>query len=277
MGGVSKRIAVTGGAGALGGAVVRHLRDRADVIVVTRRPEAVPPGVEVRRADFDDIGPAAFAGAGAVLVVSTDHRDNDRRASQHAAAIAAAAEAGAGPLVYTSLVGCDGPPDLLNAAHRASEAALRASGVPWTSLRNNLYLEGLDGLQAAAAATGRHVSNAGGGGVSYVSRERCAQVAAEALLHPAQGVAEVHGPRVLDAVAVAALFTERLGRPIEPLLLGDDEYREHLLSTGAPPPLAAALVALGQAIRRGTYAGEPPSPGDPHHADRRGKGGGQLL
>ncbi|GIE36917.1 NAD(P)-dependent oxidoreductase [Actinoplanes italicus] len=257
MGGVSKRIAVTGGAGALGSAVVRQLRGRADVIVVTRRPEAVPPGVEVRPADFDDIGPEAFAGAGAVLVVSTDQRDNERRAAQHAAAIAAAAEAGAGHLVYTSLAGCDGPPDMLNAAHRASEAALRASGVPWTSLRNNLYLEGLDGLLAAAAATGRYVSNAGGGGVAYVSRDRCARVAAEALLQPARGVVEVHGPRVLNAAAVAALLSERLGRTIEPVLLDDREYGEHLLSTGAPPALVAALVALGQAIRDGVYAGAP--------------------
>jgi NAD(P)H dehydrogenase (quinone) len=255
MGGVSKRIAVTGGAGALGAAVVRRLRGRADVIVVTRRPEAVPPGVEVRRADFDDIGPAAFAGAEVALVVSTDHRDNSRRTAQHAAALAAAAAAGAGHLVYTSLVGCDGPPDMLNAAHRASEAALRATGVPWTSLRNNLYSEGLDGLRAAAAATGGHVSNAGGGAVSYVSRETCAEIAADALLHPARGVVEVHGPEPLDTVAVAALFSEQLGRTIEPVLLDDREYLEHLLSTGASPPLAAALVALGRAVRAGVYAG----------------------
>ncbi|WP_433790044.1 NAD(P)H-binding protein [Actinoplanes sp. CA-252034] len=254
---MGKRIAVTGGAGALGSAVVRRLRGRAELIVLTRRPETVPAGVEVRRADFDDIGPSAFAGADAALVVSTDHRDNRHRAAQHAAAVTAAAEAGVGHLVYTSLVGCDGPPDMLNAAHRATEASLRASGVPWTALRNNLYLEGLDGLQAAAAATGRHVSNAGGGAVSYVSRSRCAEFAAETLLGPARGVVEVHGPVPLDTVAVAALLSARLGRPVEPLLLDDEQYTEHLLSTSAPPPLAAALVALGRAVRAGVYTGPP--------------------
>ncbi|WP_177319633.1 NAD(P)H-binding protein [Actinoplanes philippinensis] len=252
---MSKRIAVTGAAGALGSAVVRRLRDRADVIAVTRRPDAVAPGVEVRRADFDDIGPAAFAGADAVLVVSTDHRDNGHRAAQHAAALTAAAAAGAGHLVYTSLVGCDGPPDLLNAAHRETEAALRTAGPPWTALRNNLYLEGLDGLRAAAAATGRHVSNAGAGAVSYVSRSRCAEIAAETLLGPARGVVEVHGPRPLDTAAVAALLSARLSGPVEPVLLDDERYADHLLSTGTPPALAAALVALGQAVRAGVYTG----------------------
>ncbi len=246
-----KRIAVTGGAGALGSAVVRHLRDRADVVVVTRRPEAAPAGVEVRRADFDDIGPEAFAGADAVLVVSTDHRDHERRAAQHTAAFTAAAEAGAGHLVYTSLTGCDGPPDLLNRAHRASEAALRASGVPWTALRNNLYLDGLDGLQAMAAATGRHVSNAGAGAVSYVTRDECARAAAGTLLGPARGVVDVHGPRPLDTVALAALFSERLGRPIEPVLMDDDEYGAHLRAMGLPQ----VLVTLGQAMRAGVYDG----------------------
>ena len=158
-------------------------------------------------------------------------------------------------MVYTSLVGCDGPPDLLNAAHRETEVVLRSTGVPWTALRNNLYLEGLADLQAAAAATGRHVSNAGDGAVSYVDRDRCAEVAASVLLQSAQGVVEVHGPRPLDTVAVASLFSERLGRPIEAVVLDDQQYREHLRSVGVTPRLAAALVALGQAMRAGVYAG----------------------
>ncbi|MDR6318074.1 NAD(P)H-binding protein [Actinoplanes couchii] len=245
-----KRIAVTGGAGALGAAVVQRLRDRADVIVVTRRPDVVPQDREVRRADFDSIEPAAFAGADAVLVVSTDERDGRKKAAQHAAAFTAAAAAGVKHLVYTSLVGCDGPPDLLNAAHRDSEAALRGTGVPWTALRNNLYFEGLDERQAT---TGRYVSNHGTGAVSYVDRDRCAEVAAATLLGEARGVVEVHGPRAWDAVAVAELFGQRLGREVIPVLLDDQEYRDHLLGTGAPAALAEALVALGQAVRAGVY------------------------
>ncbi|HWS39647.1 MAG TPA: NAD(P)H-binding protein [Actinoplanes sp.] len=208
--------------------------------------------MEVRRADFDDIGPDVFAGADAALVVSTDQRDGDRRAAQHAAAFAAAAEAGVGHLVYTSLVGCDGPPDLLNLAHRRSEQALRATGVPWTVLRNNLYLDGLDERQAA---DGRYVSNAGDGAVAYVSRERCAEVAASTLLGGARGVVDVHGPRALGTAAVAELFGARLGRQVVPVLLDDREYRDHLRSTGAPEPLVEALVELGRAVRAGVYRG----------------------
>ncbi|GAA2603173.1 SDR family oxidoreductase [Dactylosporangium fulvum] len=248
-------VAVTGGAGALGSAVVRHLYGKATPIVVTRRPEDVVDGAEVRRADFDDIDPSAFAGAERALIISTDHPDNVRRAAQHRAAIDAAVAAGVRHLVYTSLVGCDGPPDLLNAAHRETEAHLRASGVPWTAVRNNLYAEGLAGMQAAAAATGRHVTNTGDGAVAYVDRDHCAQVAATVLLGEPQGVVEVHGPRPLDAVALAALFSRRLGRPIEPVLLDDDAYRAHLLGAGTPPPLVTALIALGQAVRAGVYAG----------------------
>jgi len=38
-------------------------------------------------------------------------------------------------------------------------------------------------------------------------------------------------------------------------VLDDQQYREHLRSVGVTPRLAAALVALGQAMRAGVYAG----------------------
>ncbi|GGM43753.1 NAD(P)-dependent oxidoreductase [Dactylosporangium sucinum] len=246
-------MAVTGAAGALGGAVLRHLSGRAALVAVTRRPDAVA-AAQVRHADFDDIGPAAFAGVDAALVVSTDHRDNARRIAQHRAAIDAAVAAGVRHVVYTSLIGCDGPPDLLNAAHRETEAHLRATGVPWTALRNNLYTEGLETARAAAAATGRHVTNAGSGAVSYVDRDHCAAVAAGVLLGAPAGVVAVKGEVALDAAALAARFAAQLGRPVEPVLLDDDAYRAHLLAGGAPPGLAEALVLLGRAIRAGGYA-----------------------
>lgn len=258
-------VAVTGAAGALGSAVVRHLADRATVIAVTRRPSVVAASpdpsrrgtqtpIEVRQADFDDIGPSVFAGAAAALIVSTDHRDNSHRAAQHRAAIDAAVAAGVRHVVYTSLTGCDGPPDLLNAAHRETEAHLRACGAGWTALRNNLYTEGLAAAEAVTAATGRHVTNTGPGRVAYVDRDHCAAVAAGVLLGAPQGVVEVRGPVALDAAALAARFAAHLGRPVEPVLLDDDAYRAHLLAGGAPPGLAEALVLLGQAVRAGVYA-----------------------
>ena len=74
-------IALTGAAGDLGRLVAEHLLDRtdpADVILITRRPEAVADlvarGASVRAADFDapTTLATAFAGVDRLLIISAD-------------------------------------------------------------------------------------------------------------------------------------------------------------------------------------------------------------
>ncbi|WP_274010367.1 NmrA family NAD(P)-binding protein, partial [Escherichia coli] len=70
-------------------------------------------GVQVRAADFDDPQslPAAFAGVGRMLLISTDRLDRPGyRAEQHGRAIAAAEQAGVGHVVYTSMPKPDNSP-----------------------------------------------------------------------------------------------------------------------------------------------------------------------
>ncbi|MET1073824.1 MAG: NAD(P)H-binding protein [Umezawaea sp.] len=242
-------IALTGGSGVLGRHVARML-DRRDVVVLTRTPAG-----KQRFADFDDVDslPAAFAGVDRLLLISTNVPDPARRAGQHKAAIDAAVSAGVGHVVYTSLVGCDGPPDLLHGTHRETEAHLRASGLAWTVLRNNIYAEGL-----IPPATGRYVTNAADGAVAYVARRDCAAAAAAVLNAPDDRhhgqVLDVTGPSALDAADVAATFSEVLGRRVEPVHLDDGRYLAHLVDAGTPEPLARALVLFGRTIRSGSYA-----------------------
>ena len=113
-------IFVTGASGHLGRAIVDHLLAKgvaaSRIIAGTRNPDKLADlaakGVTVRKADFDD--PAglekAFAGAGTVLVISTDALDGaGTRLRQHKTAIAAAAKAGAKRIAYTSLPECPIP------------------------------------------------------------------------------------------------------------------------------------------------------------------------
>ncbi|EXG81884.1 NAD(P)H-binding protein [Cryptosporangium arvum] len=255
-------VGVTGAGGALGRAVVRRLAGRVPVVALTRHPErrAAAEGLLVREADFDRPRTlaAAFAGLDRLLVISTDARSNDTRTAQHAAALDAAAAAGVGHVVYTSLVGAGGPPEFLNAAHTATEARLKADFATWTILRNNLYLDGLD----AAAPGGVYVTNSGSGAVAYVTREDCAAAAAEVLAAPddryAGRVLEVNGPAALDANGVAALLSERTGAPVTARVLEDDDYRAHLTGAGLPEGMITALITLGRAIRAGRYASTRP-------------------
>jgi NAD(P)H dehydrogenase (quinone) len=112
---MSDTILVTGASGKLGRAVISHLLDSRGVapgriVAGSRNPAGLADlaarGVVVRKVDFDDQPglEEAFAGAGTVLIVSTDMIDGaGTRLRQHRAAVAAAKRAGVERIAYTSL------------------------------------------------------------------------------------------------------------------------------------------------------------------------------
>src|ERR1700756_4489972 len=165
-------VIVTGAGGHLGRLVAEQLLQRLapeDVVLVTRRPEALREfrarGADVRYGDFDQ--PAslrpAFAGGRRMLLISTDVAKH--RVRQHRAAIDAAARAGVGHVVFTSIVNpVAHNPIGANAWEQGpTEAMLERSGLAWTVLRFGSFAE----LQLPPAATavqnGRLIGNAGDG------------------------------------------------------------------------------------------------------------------
>src|SRR5688572_4132794 len=179
-------VVVTGAGGQLGAAVVAELvaLRPGSVRALTRNPARVAvPGLDVRRADFDDpdglLG--AFDGADRLLLISTDRIGH--RVAQHRAAVAAAARAGVGHVFYTSAVNADDPanPAPVVPDHRATEEALAASGLPWTALRNGIYTETLLLAVRPAVAAGVYASNGGDGAISYVTRGDLASATAAVL------------------------------------------------------------------------------------------------
>ncbi len=156
-------IIVTGATGQLGRGIVEQLLARVppdQVGVSVRDPEKAGAfaarGVRVRRGDFAD--PAslkyAFEGATQVLIVSVDEL-GDAAVARHGAAIEAARAAGAQRILYTSHMGASPDSPFAAAAdHAATEALLRDSGVPFTSLRNGFYANTAMMLVGQALQTG---------------------------------------------------------------------------------------------------------------------------
>jgi NAD(P)H dehydrogenase (quinone) len=171
-------IAITGASGNLGRAVTARL-DPADVVLLTRTPENLQGA---RRADFDDPDSLteAFAGVDRLLLISA--HDLARREGQHKAAIDAAKAAGVSHVVYTSVVNpTEDNPAMVVPSHRATEEALRASGLAWTFLRNNIYADFQGPVVAQARESGRLFTSVGGGRIAFVAREDCAAAAAAVL------------------------------------------------------------------------------------------------
>ncbi|ROP38681.1 SDR family oxidoreductase [Saccharothrix texasensis] len=196
---------ITGATGHLGSLILRHTLARvpADRLAVSvRDPEkAEGLGVEVRPGDFD--GPLAdtFAGVETVLMVSVDGPD-EIRVRRHLDAVRAAVDAGVRHIVYTSVTDADTSPLALARVHKATEEAIRATGVPFTFLRNGMYHENY-----LPHGPGPIVSATGDGRIASASRDDLALAAAVVLTTPGHenAVYELTGPRAWSFDELAAL------------------------------------------------------------------------
>lgn len=253
--------AVTGSTGPFGRTAIETLLAHgvtpSDVVAVARTPEKAADlaerGVQVREGDYDrpdTLGPA-LAGVDRLLLVSGSELGN--RIAQHTAVVDAAVAAGVGRLFYASVVRADGT-HLLTPEHRGTELAIEASGLPFSILRNALYLEVFAGRLDSAVAMGAVVHAAGDGRVSAAARADLAEAAALALLHDdgPSSVRELAGEPFTYA-DLAAAFAEFAGVPVDARAVSADELAAGLAAAGLDAGTAGFVVALDQAIAAGEF------------------------
>ncbi|WP_163505812.1 SDR family oxidoreductase [Fodinicola acaciae] len=243
-------IVVTGASGQLGRLVVQGLRAKlpADQIVAAARStdKAAGLGVEVRHADYND--PAtlatAFAGADKVLLVSSNEVGN--RVAQHTAAVEAAKQAGVRHLIYTSAPKADDTALVLAPDHKATEEAIRASGLPYTFLRNGWYTENYQEKIEQAVRDGSFAGSAGDGRIASATRADYAEAAVAVLTtdgHEGK-VYELSGDQTWTYADLADAIGAAAGRPVTYRNLTSDEHRAALVEAGLPAEVAGFVVAL---------------------------------
>lgn len=255
-------LALTGVTGRLGGRVAARLAAAgAAPRLLVRDPARAPdlPGCEVAVASYADAGATrrALAGVDTVLMVSA--AESVDRVEQHRRFVDAAAGAGVRHLVYTSFVGA-GPDATFTLArdHFATEQHIRASGMGFTFLRDNFYL---DFLPLLADGGGVIRGPAGNGAFSGVAREDVARSAVAVLRDPAihRGMTyNLTGPEELTLSQAAAVMTAGTGRTIsyEPETL--QEAYASRASYGAPDWQLDAWVSTYTAMAAGHMAGVSP-------------------
>ena len=165
-----KMIGITGATGQLGRLVVNRLKSQvpaSEIVALARTPaKAEDLGVAVRLADYSkpETLDRALAGIGTLLLISSS--EVGKRVAQHHNVIEAAKRAGVKWIVYTSLLHADRSPLSLVDEHLATEAALKASGIPATILRNGWYTENYTASVPGAVAGGAFIGSAGNGRIS---------------------------------------------------------------------------------------------------------------
>ena len=253
------KIIVSGASGGLAGETIQALLGRgvkpADLVLVTRTPEKLSSyaanGASVRAGDFSkpETLEAAFAGGKQLLLISTNGGD---RVAQHTAAISAARRAGIRRIVYTSFTNATTD----NAAtmaedHRLTEDALMKSGVPYTILRNQLYMDGLVAEAAQAIRKGDLYTNSAKGKWAPVARQDCAAVAAVVLTttgHEGK-VYDITGPDLINRQEFAKLITDVTGKRVRVIEMDDATFIQHAVQGGMSEALAKSDASLGIAMR----------------------------
>ena len=165
--------------------------------------------------DYSDASNSVRALEGVDLLFMVSASESKFRRVQHRTFIEAAAAAGVSHIVYTSFFGAD--PEAvftLGRDHADAEAAIRASGMQFTLLRDNFYS---DLLPSFADDSGVIRGPAGDGRVAAVAREDVADVAAAILRDPtdhAGVVYELTGPEALTLEEVADRAGAVIGRSL---------------------------------------------------------------
>lgn len=254
-------IALTGATGQLGRLVIEHLlaagTPAADIVAVVRNPDKAADlaagGVTIRVADYDEPErlSAALTGVDRLLLISGS--EPGKRLPQHHNVLEAARAAGVSLLAYTSILKADTTGSSLAPEHKATEAEIRASGLPFTVLRNSWYLENFAADLPGTLDRGSFVGSSGDGKVSYATRSDYAAAAATVLTGSGHEnkTYELGGDPALTMDDVAAAMAEAGGRPVAYLDLTPEAHAAALSAAGLPSAVVDLLLNIDRSNRTG--------------------------
>ena len=258
-------IVVTGATGHLGRLIIEHLLQRgvqsSDIVATGRSTEklaelASVTGVRTATVDYAkaDTLDAAFAGASTLMFVSGS--EAGKRVEQHKNVIDAAVRAGISRIVYTSAPHADTTTLVLAPEHKATEELIRASGIPFTFLRNNWYTENYAGAFKQARVSGTYLSSVGDGRVASASRTDYAEAAAVVLTEDGHenAVYELSGDVAWNGVQLASAFSRLAGSDIPYAPVTPEGHADVLRSAGVDEGSIGFVIRLDGDTRDGTLA-----------------------
>ena len=255
-------ILITGATGTVGSEVVKRLSSQGvQVRAVTRDPQKAEaqrlPHVHFVHGDFEEVDSMRRACAGvdrAFLVTNSTARTEH----QQTAFTRVAQQSGVRHLVKLSQLHADvSAPGRFLRYHAAVEAAIQASGLTFTFLRPNLYMQGLLNFRQSIQEQRAFFVAASDARISAVDVRDLADVAVAALTttqHDNQSYA-LTGPAAVTFTEMAHQLSQAIGRTITCVDVPPDSMRAALAAQGFPAWQADGLLEEFAMYRRGEAAG----------------------
>jgi uncharacterized protein YbjT (DUF2867 family) len=254
-------ILITGASGMVGSAVLEEVRKTGTPVKAMYRnavdAKKAPSGAVSVIADFADKASLrkALDGVERVFLVCSPIPQLVELESN---AIDVCKEVGVKHVVLNSAIGAEDYAKSFPSWHRKVEDKLGASGVKYTILRPNGFMQNIVMYNAPSIRSqGAFYQALGEAKISLIDLRDIAAVAAKALTEPqahAGKTYELNGPEALSNGEVAARISRVAGRPVQYVDIPDEAQRKAMLEIGMPEWQVTALLELQEYYRSGKCA-----------------------
>ncbi len=247
---------VTGATGNNGSEIIKRLSQQNIPVraMVRDRAKVTPaPNLEVVEADFNrpETLLNALNGVDRAFLVTSS---SEHAEAQQLAFVEAAKQSGVTQIVKLSQFAAapDSPVRFLR-YHAAVEAAIQASGLAYTFLRPNLFMQGLLNFKSTIASQNAFYAAIGDAKVSMIDVRDIADVAIAALTEPGHEgkIYDLTGSQAVTHTEAAQYLSDAIGRKINFVDIPPDQMLETLLSAHFPTWQAEGLIEDYAHYRRG--------------------------
>ena len=251
-------ICVTGAGGTVGSEVVRQLAEvnadfRAAYHSKNKVDAAREKGIDAVMIDYNNAETLknALEGCDKLFLLGPNMPN---QAELEINAVHAAKAAGVRHIVKLSAIGADAEDFDFGRIHREVEKAIEASGLDWTFLRPNSFMQNtVTFMSEPIKARSAFYTAADDARIGHVDVRDIAAVAVKALTEPGhEGKAyALNGPEALSYDDVAAELSKALGREISHINIPPEDLKGAMLKEGMPEILTDRLMDLERYYRDG--------------------------
>lgn len=256
-----EKILITGATGLLGSSTIKYLLNKGveakniyALVRDTKKAEnLVEKGINLKIGNYDDYPSLveAFKEIDKLFFVSGS--EIPKRVAQHENIVKAAKEAKVKHIIYTSFQRKNetetSPIVTVAEAHLKTEDLLKNSGINYTIMKNNLYMDIIPMFIGNVLETGTIYQPAADGKVAFVLRDDIAEVAANILTTTG------HKNKEYDITAneaysyndIAVMISEITGKTINYISPSVEEYTKILTDAGVPNEIIGMTVGFSLA------------------------------
>jgi uncharacterized protein YbjT (DUF2867 family) len=248
-------ILITGAGGTVGSEIAKQLTDAGVPFRAGFHTASKATANNAVVIDFNDPASlrAAMQGIEKVFLVS----NGPNQIQMETNAVEAAKASGVQHIVKLSVIRANEDSYSFAHVHNAIEKVIEASGLKWTHLRPNGFMQNMHNYMIATIKDhGAFYSSTGDAKIAHVDVRDIATAAVKVLTQGGHDLRSytLTGPEGLSYEEIAKKLSNAAGREIKYVNLEDVELKNALVATGAPAAYADAFIDLLRFYRTGAAA-----------------------